>query len=556
MPSDKNSGLLVKEPHMTNLMGKPEAVVSESDMENSAAHKDLSVINFDEINKVIHADNKESTWAEYRKGAAKRIWNCSVSVLYVKYLKDRNTETTFIKFISEHGFPVLKGAEEIVNYMNDKLKLFKGIVGRYKDELDNNYTKYGLTKAEAIKLLKDIKNDKFAHISSRIYNKLNARSKDWKRNWGADFKAFGGGLVFMNPDENIWEYSRNVETLFNLAQTYDIVVYCHGTNITPGHHLSEAEYSLAEKIDKMMQTKETKKVSVAVQELEDSLTQDEKAILKKYSDKKLMRYYKVQSGELERYYYNDFLYIRDRIRGDLRKQWGFGSPLKTPYGVFRDVNEFCRECVRRGHKKIKIMSCNPGHYKIAKDLLNMKDIDIDYQVYSIFVESTADAMYENLLNNMYCAINEACKANEACVSCESADGVGLPEESKTEEQKRKVSEESYKIRKIAYQKVKKHISDASIKGVVNNYLKANEINDYFYAHYKSNQTLIVADIDIDYTKGDDEKYKEVKTAIYKLIKEINKDIAYENCKVTVFWLNVMEGLRYTGTINMHMYKTN
>ena len=53
MPSDKNSGLLVKEPHMTNLMGKPEAVVSESDMENSAAHKDLSVINFDEINKVI-----------------------------------------------------------------------------------------------------------------------------------------------------------------------------------------------------------------------------------------------------------------------------------------------------------------------------------------------------------------------------------------------------------------------------------------------------------------------------------------------------------------------
>ena len=53
MPSDKNSGLLVKEPHMTNLMGKPEAVVSESDMENSAAHKDLSVINFDEINKKL-----------------------------------------------------------------------------------------------------------------------------------------------------------------------------------------------------------------------------------------------------------------------------------------------------------------------------------------------------------------------------------------------------------------------------------------------------------------------------------------------------------------------
>ena len=216
MPSDKNSGLLVKEPHMTNLMGKPEAVVSESDMENSAAHKDLSVINFDEINKVIHADNKESTWAEYRKGAAKRIWNCSVSVLYVKYLKDRNTETTFIKFISEHGFPVLKGAEEIVNYMNDKLKLFKGIVGRYKDELDNNYAKYGLTKAEAIKLLKDIKNDKFAHISSRIYNKLNARSKEWKRNWGADFKAFGGGLVFMT----LMKISGNIPVMLKRCSTW------------------------------------------------------------------------------------------------------------------------------------------------------------------------------------------------------------------------------------------------------------------------------------------------------------------------------------------------
>lgn len=554
MPSDKNSGLLVKEPHMTNLMGKPEAVVSESDMENSAAHKDLSVINFDEINKVIHADNKESTWAEYRKGAAKRIWNCSVSVLYVKYLKDRNTETTFIKFISEHGFPVLKGAEEIVNYMNDKLKLFKGIVGRYKDELDNNYTKYGLTKAEAIKLLKDIKNDKFAHISSRIYNKLNARSKDWKRNWGADFKAFGGGLVFMNPDENIWEYSRNVETLFNLAQTYDIVVYCHGTNVTPGHHLSEAEYSLAEKIDKMMQTKETKKVSVAVQELEDSLTQDEKAILKKYSDKKLMRYYKVQSGELDRYYYNDFLYIRDRIRGDLRKQWGFGSPLKTPYGVFRDVNEFCRECVRRGHKKIKIMSCNPGHYKIAKDLLNMKDIDIDYQVYSIFVESTADAMYENLLNNMYCAINEACKANEACVSCESADVGKSTEESKTE--RAKVSDESFTKRKIAYQKTKKYISDKAIKGIVNNHFSSAELDESLHDHYATNQTLIVADIDFEYAKNDEDQIKELRTTTYKLIKEINEDIASENCKVTVFWIPVEDGPRCTGTINLNMSNVN
>ena len=401
--------------------------------------------------------------------------------------------------------------------------------------------------------MKDIKNDKFAHISSRIYNKLNARSKDWKRNWGADFKAFGGGLVFMNPDENIWEYSRNVETLFNLAQTYDIVVYCHGTNVTPGHHLSEAEYSLAEKIDKMMQTKETKKVSVAVQELEDSLTQDEKAILKKYSDKKLMRYYKVQSGELERYYYNDFLYIRDRIRGDLRKQWGFGSPLKTPYGVFRDVNEFCRECVRRGHKKIKIMSCNPGHYKIAKDLLNMKDIDIDYQVYSIFVESTADAMYENLLNNMYCAINEACKANKACVSCESADAKPA-EESKTE--RPKVSDESFNIRKIAYQKVKKHISDASIKGIVNNHFSSNELNDSLHDHYAPNQTLIVADIDFEYVKDDDEKINELRTATYKLIKEINEDIASENCKVTVFWLPVEDGPRCTGTINLNMSKVN
>lgn len=554
MPSDKNSGLLVKEPHMTNLMGKPEAVVSESDMENSAAHKDLSVINFDEINKVIHADNKESTWAEYRKGAAKRIWNCSVSVLYVKYLKDRNTETTFIKFISEHGFPILKGAEEIVNYMNDKLKLFKGIVDRYKDELDNNYTKYGLNKAEAIKLLKDIKNDKFAHISSRIYNKLNARSKEWKRNWGADFKAFGGGLVFMNPDENIWEYSRNVETLFNLAQTYDIVVYCHGTNVTPGHHLSEAEYSLAEKIDKMMQSKETKKVSVAVKELEDSLTQDEKEILKKYSDKKLMRYYKVQSGELDRYYYNDFLYIRDRIRGDLRKQWGFGSPLKTPYGVFRDVNEFCRECVRRGHKKIKIMSCNPGHYKIAKDLLNMKDIDIDYQVYSIFVESTADAMYENLLNNMYCAINEACKANEACVSCESADVGKSTEESKTE--RAKVSDESFTKRKIAYQKTKKYISDKAIKGIVNNHFSSAELDESLHDHYAPNQTLIVADIDFEYAKNDEDQIKELRTATYKLIKEINEDITSENCKVTVFWIPVEDGPRCTGTINLNMSNVN
>lgn len=64
------------------------------------------------------------------------------------------------------------------------------------------------------------------------------------------------------------------------------------------------------------------------------------------------------------------------------------QPTKTLNGgPFEEVNELVRQLIKEGFKKIKIEDCNPGHHKLADDIMKTKGVLINYSDFSNYVES-------------------------------------------------------------------------------------------------------------------------------------------------------------------------
>ena len=70
------------------------------------------------------------------------------------------------------------------------------------------------------------------------------------------------------------------------------------------------------------------------------------------------------------------------------------------------MNELIRQVIKEGHKNIMIMSCNPGHHKLADDLEKRKDVHINYAKNTLLAESAS--VYEESDEIMY----NLCKAEE------------------------------------------------------------------------------------------------------------------------------------------------
>lgn len=67
--------------------------------------------------------------------------------------------------------------------------------------------------------------------------------------------------------------------------------------------------------------------------------------------------------------------------------WGC-QPTKTLNdGPFNDVNELVRQLIKEGFKKIKIEDCNPGHHRLADDIMKTKGVLINHSDFSNYVES-------------------------------------------------------------------------------------------------------------------------------------------------------------------------
>ena len=56
-------------------------------------------------------------------------------------------------------------------------------------------------------------------------------------------------------------------------------------------------------------------------------------------------------------------------------------------GPFTDVNELVRQLIKEGFKDIVLMSCNPGHHQLAKDIQNAKGVKITFAKNTLMAEN-------------------------------------------------------------------------------------------------------------------------------------------------------------------------
>lgn len=64
------------------------------------------------------------------------------------------------------------------------------------------------------------------------------------------------------------------------------------------------------------------------------------------------------------------------------------QPTKTLNGgPFKDVNNLVRQLIKEGFKRIKIEDCNPGHHRLADDIMKTKGVLINHSDFSNWVES-------------------------------------------------------------------------------------------------------------------------------------------------------------------------
>lgn len=67
------------------------------------------------------------------------------------------------------------------------------------------------------------------------------------------------------------------------------------------------------------------------------------------------------------------------------------DPVKTlRAGPFTDVNDLLRQLIKEGFKNICLISCNPGHHQLAKDIREAKDVKITHSENVLLAENATD----------------------------------------------------------------------------------------------------------------------------------------------------------------------
>lgn len=371
--------------------------LSETDIENAAAKKDISVIDIKALKKLLNSDNILEDYKKYCDESAKKIANLdsNKSMQFMRVLQELNSEQALIDLIRSSGYKEFIDKDELIEYINLKIEFYEKVINTYVKMLDHNYKALKITTSQYKKMRSDlVAGRNISKTADKVLTYLENNRKLWERNWGADFTKLSGGKVFMNVNENVWNISGNARTLYNMSTNWDIVILCHGTDVSPGKSISKEEKEFVEKYKELaIKFGKTNLSKDDIKKLEDEFDEKDKKVIQKYSKNlnKLIERYDINMDPYRYYGQYGFkvcLYIKNRLNGELKKNWGFARPLNTPYGTFRDVNECIRACISNGAKSIKIMACNPGHYEIADDIRKMSDIKIDYQYYSVLMENS------------------------------------------------------------------------------------------------------------------------------------------------------------------------
>lgn len=105
------------------------------------------------------------------------------------------------------------------------------------------------------------------------------------------------------------------------------------------------------------------------------------------------------------------LFRHKRYRKHLR--W-VCMPVTTPGGVTcTDVNTLLRQLIKEGYKKIKLFSCNPGHYELDRDIKNTPGVTINMGTNVVILESADEyAKIDSILESAEHQLITFCDQNQ------------------------------------------------------------------------------------------------------------------------------------------------
>lgn len=391
------------------------ASLSERDIEESVAKRSVSIIDRNGLEKILKADDIIGEYNKYCDESAKRIVNLEKydQTYIINALRNEMSDEVLVSEIRKYGYKNFSEDEKemLKLFIEEKLILYDNLINSYIKILDHNYKTLKINVDEYEKMSKELRMGKNINDNTNtIIATLERNRHIWERPWGADFTKFGGGKVFINTTENMTDFDFDAKSLFNTSLRYDVTIICHGTDYGPSMILTEDELRFMKKYKSLLiKYNKAKFTPDELVEMTNELDENDLKILKRYSKdlKKLEKAYDITTDvDFSMYAFSQYppefrkcIIVMDILNGTLRKRWCFGRQLKTPYGDFKDVNDCLRACISHGNKKINILSCNPGHYELDDDILAMKDIIINYQYFSVWIESAFD-IFKNIRNNI------------------------------------------------------------------------------------------------------------------------------------------------------------
>ena len=274
--------------------------------------------------------------------------------LITKYNLD---ESTAIKYVKESTFPPLDNPEEIKALLEARLQYDDSMISILKAMLQNSYSILGLSRDEALVFSKklDSTDEKEKRYTIRQIKDIIVKNEDkFVTKNRIDLRPLGGGVLFVTDEETGLEAFFNLDRLIQKLMEYDCIVLGHGNVNNRVMNAIERELTKTAYSDDTVEDREL-------------TIEDISRYARKNKDKAV---------------------------------WTIQPTRTLTGGPFTDVNELVRQLIKEGFKNIQLNSCNPGHVKLAPDIVKNREVTVTYSENTLLAENVSTP------NDPYYEINE------------------------------------------------------------------------------------------------------------------------------------------------------
>ena len=396
---DSESNINILNEEKLKLLKESQDIVKEYELYKSCQFDAIFNSNF--ANEEIKNSNKQKLPQLNNFLKIKTIYD-----ILLNHGIPKNEITNFLK---EQYFPSFENSTnkeaDIRKWVNLKINYIEGIKGTLRKMLQTNYELFNISIKEMNKLSKDINENNFENFQKMFNKNIDKFTKFGGQVF--DFRKIGLGCVcssvnFAKDSDDIYNGLKDikVQTLYNWITRYDVVLLAHGTD--RDGELAKADKFIKKSNHGIQFNKESMdKLKLNIQKNE-SLHNEYKNQIDAYnqnpnkSDKEKIEYIiekdkfiqhqiefdkshiKHFADELKNYNKNVVKWngYKDKVNSKFKENCWIVEKTITPSGSggYSKVEDWIRQVIKEGFKRIYIVSCNPGHHDLPDDLKNNKHV--------------------------------------------------------------------------------------------------------------------------------------------------------------------------------------